>query len=192
MRYTQLLTVACVCLSAIASAQQTGFYTDGRPEVLYHPHIGLDQSDVKFLKTAAAISRFEIDMAKLAQSNGSSAFVKEYAKDMDTDHTAALTEAVQTAQTDQVGLGSMPPMMEHELRHLGNLQGDQFDEAYRNAEITGHEQAIAIFKNEVENGHDELVKAYAVKMLPDLELHLHLAIAKQSETGPTTKADHGM
>ena len=96
-------------------------------------------------------------------------------------------------QDKQVTLDSnLPTDMQAELNHLSNLHGSQFDDAYRNSQITGHKQATDVFKKEIENGRDDLVKAYAVKMLPDIELHCKLAIAKQSETGATTKADHGI
>jgi len=191
---TKLMILAALTgLSAFGAAQQVGFYSDGRPERIFRPASGLDRIDVKFLRKAACCSRFEIEAAKIAEQNGSSDFVKEYAKDMMTDHTAALTEAVQTAQDKQVTLDSnLPTDMQAELNHLSNLHGSQFDDAYRNSQITGHKQATDVFKKEIENGRDDLVKAYAVKMLPDIELHCKLAIAKQSETGATTKADHGI
>lgn len=186
------ILVALGCLSAFAGAQQVGFYTDGRPERIFKPVAGLDQIDVKFLREAAIINRFEIEAAKIAQANGSSDFVKDYSKDMLTDHTAGLTEAVQTAENKQLTLNdSMPANLQAKLNHLQNLKGDAFDEAYRNAQINGHRDAANVFQKEIENGHDELVKSYAVKMLPDIKLHLNLAVLKQTETGSTTKADHG-
>jgi putative membrane protein len=187
------ILVALGCLSAFAGAQEVGFYTDGRPERIFKPVTGLDQIDVKFLRQAAIINRFEIEAAKIAQANGSSDFVKDYSKDMLADHTAGLAEDVQTAENKQVTLSqNMPANLQAKLNHLGNLKGDAFDQAYRATQINGHRDATAVFQKEIENGHDDLVKAYAVKMLPNIELHMRLAIAKQSETGTNTKANHGI
>jgi putative membrane protein len=58
---------------------------------------------------------------------------------------------------------------------LAHLKGANFDRQFSRDEIAAHRQAIIVFKREAEHGQDAAVKAYAAKMVPVLEKHLHLA-----------------
>ena len=58
---------------------------------------------------------------------------------------------------------------------LVHLKGNNFDRQFVQDEIAGHRRAIAAFKREAEHGQDADVKAYANKMIPVLEKHLHMA-----------------
>ncbi len=55
------------------------------------------------------------------------------------------------------------------------MKDQRFDRTFITDEIAAHRHAIAVFKHEAEHGQDADVKAYATKMIPVLEKHLHLA-----------------
>jgi putative membrane protein len=46
---------------------------------------------------------------------------------------------------------------------------------YMQDEVADHQQAIALYENEMRNGNDEYLKAYAGKVLPLLKNHLAMA-----------------
>jgi putative membrane protein len=46
---------------------------------------------------------------------------------------------------------------------------------YMQDEVSDHQQAIALYENEMRNGNDEYLKAYAGKVLPLLKNHLAMA-----------------
>ncbi|HWD38719.1 MAG TPA: DUF4142 domain-containing protein [Fimbriimonas sp.] len=191
MKATVFVTLACVAMGASASAQEVGFYNDGRPERIFRPVSGLSQMDIKFLKQAATIDKFEIEMAKIAQSNGGSPFVTEFAKEMIQDHQPAWNEAAQVAQNKGVDItGDLPKDLQSKLNHLRNLKGDEFDMQYRAINKAGHENAIKLYKKEVRNGRDEDVKGMAVKELPTVNMHYKMLLSGKTMMG-STASDHG-
>ncbi len=190
MYKTSVILLALSAMSAIGAAQQVRIYQDGRPERIFKPVSGLDGQDVKFLRQAAIADRFEIEASKMGLQS-SDPFTHEYAKEMIDDHQAALTEAVQIAQERGITLDSdLPKKLQHQLNVLRTLNGDGFDQAFREAQKKGHEATIQVFKREIENGHDQSVKALAVKQLPTIEVHYKMALMKKTMMGPT-KMEHG-
>jgi putative membrane protein len=187
-------TLAMIGLAAFAAMSfgQVRFYSDGRPEKIFKPVSGLDPQDMKFLRQAIAADSFEIMSSKLALQNGSGEFVKEYAKEMIDDHKAAKIEAVETAEKKGLNADTnMPDALQAKLNHLQNLNGWQFNQAYEAAQKAGHEATIQAFETEINNGHDQLVKAMAVKELPTIKLHYKMLLDKKTMMGPTA-ANHGI
>lgn len=182
---------ALVAAPGIASAQKTvTFSGDGRPNRIFRPVSGLNGMDANFLKTAAIINMFEIEAAKSVQDKGSSEFTKEFSKEMLADHQASLEELKQIAANKGVTIpSSLPKAQQHTINYLSNLSGANFDTAYRRSQVAGHEMASNFFKKEIDNGRDQDVKAYAVKTLPVITMHLRLANQEKTMMGPT-KADH--
>ena len=192
MNKKSLILVAFAALSAFGAAQQVQINSDGRPERIFRPAKGLDNEDAKFLRQALVSNQFELLTSKLAEENGSSAYTKEFAKEMALDHKAALDEAEQTAQERNLNTDvDLPHNLQACINHLSKLHGDAFDQEFRSAQKMGHEQTIQVFKNEIQNGHDELVKAMAVKELPSIELHYKMLLTHKTMMGDTA-ADHGM
>jgi putative membrane protein len=54
------------------------------------------------------------------------------------------------------------------------------DSDYISSQIKAHQDAIALFQNESQNGQDPQLKAFAQKTLPKLEHHLHALQALQN------------
>ena len=129
---------------------------------------------------------------KIAETSGSAGFVQEFAKEMVGDHTIAQDEDVDAAKLKNVTMASdLPAKMEGKLNRLRSLTGDKFDRTYLGFQKAAHEDAIRLFKQEIRFGHDEDVKAFAVKTLPMIELHFKMIINGKTMMGDT-KTDHGM
>ena len=131
-------TLAAIALTAVAGlggAQQTGFYSDGRPERLFYTYSGLNNKDATFLKKAMAANNFEIESSRLALQNGSSSFVKEFAQKMIHDHTGAKEEVGEVAKQKSFSIpGELPPPLLSKMNQLRQLHGAAFDSAYRAAQ----------------------------------------------------------
>ncbi len=186
------LAAAMSILPATAMAQSSVNYShDGRPERMFRPVAGLNNSDINFLKYAAATNEFEIEAGQLAIDKGQSSFTKEFGKEMVADHTMTRDQLQQIAQQKGVSLpAELPKKLQSTLNYLRSASGDQFDEAFRRCQIDGHADASMMFKHEIKVGHDEDVKGYAVTTLPEITNHYKLAEAKQTMMGDT-RADHG-
>jgi putative membrane protein len=61
------------------------------------------------------------------------------------------------------------------MNRLSKLSGAQFDRAYMQDMVKDHEEDVAEFQREANNGSDPDVKAFAGKTLPTLQSHLQSA-----------------
>ncbi len=178
----------------LVAAQSTSISQDGRPERMAKItfHKGLNSSDAKFLMNMAAANNFEIQASRLAESRASSAWAKDFAKEMIDDHTMAQNGLMDLAQSKGWDVrGTLDRNMQRNLNRLQDLNGPAFDRTFRSMQINGHAQVSNLLKKEINRGHDENVREYATKTLPEVVLHWKLAKTGQTMTG-ANKADHGM
>jgi putative membrane protein len=134
-----------------------------------------------FVDNAAAGGIAEIETSKLALEKSASADVKEFANKMITDHTKANEELKTLAKKHDIEVPEDTTLVKKAKEKLLDLRDESFDAAYANNQVKAHEETIALFKKEAETvtddkkaGNTEL-KAFAQKMLPDLEHHLEAA-----------------
>lgn len=131
--------------------------------------------DTEFMTKAALGGMAEVELGKLAATRAQSAQIKQFAQKMVTDHTKANDELKALAGEKNF---SMPVRLDakHQdvLDKLNNLSGAQFDKVYVEAMVADHEESVANFKSEAEGGKDADAKAWAAKMLPDLQMHLEM------------------
>jgi putative membrane protein len=189
--YAYTASAVLLTISSGALAQKSvNFSRDGRPERIFGPASGVNPDDSNFLKKAACINMFEIEAAKIAVARGDSEFTKEYAKEMMAEHQQSLDQLKEVAANKGVQLpGDLPAAQQKTINFLSGLSGPSFDAAYRRTQISGHAMASSLFKNEIGNGHDEDVKAYAVETLPEVAMHYRMAEEQKTMMGPT-KGEH--
>jgi putative membrane protein len=144
-------------------------------------------SDRIFVMKAAQGGMAEVTLGNLAQQNAASDSVKQFGERMVSDHSKANDELRQLAQ--QKGI-AVPTGMSGKDKRLDKMlaakQGPDFDKAYIHDMVKDHEQDIAEFRAEAENGNDPDVKAWAQKTLPTLEHHLAEAHKVAAEVGVHT------
>ena len=130
-----------------------------------------------FLSKAAQANVAEVELGKLAAERAQSADVKQYGQKMVDDHGKANKEVQDLA--DQKGL-TLPTYIgaAHKAAktRLEKLSGDAFDRAFMAQMVKDHQAAVTLFRTQARSGKDPDVKAFAEKMLPDLEGHLKMAI----------------
>ncbi|RSZ58151.1 DUF4142 domain-containing protein [Massilia atriviolacea] len=137
----------------------------------------LNKADQTIVADMARANMAEIEAGKLALTNSQNAQVKAFAQQMIDDHTKALGDVTQLAQSKGVTLPT-----ELDSKHkamaakLGKLNGDAFDKAYMaQAGVGDHKAVHAALKKFEAKAKDPDVKALAAKMLPTVEQHLHAA-----------------
>jgi len=128
-----------------------------------------------FVDEASAKGLAEIETSRLALQKSASPEVKAFAQQMIDDHTKANTELAQIAKNKNLEVAS-----ESELKNkvksfiLKQRDGESFDEAYANNQVTAHKEAIELYKSGLNTG-DKDINAYAQRTLPRLEQHLKMA-----------------
>ncbi len=70
-----------------------------------------------------------------------------------------------------------PSAADHQkkLDELRGLDGKQFDQAYDQAQLQGHEEAVQLFEQYSRSGDNPDLKRWAAKTLPHLKQHLAMA-----------------
>jgi putative membrane protein len=130
----------------------------------------------QFMMKAAQGGLYEVEAAKLALSNASSAEVKEFAERLIADHTKANQQLMQIAADKGVSVpDTMGQKHEAKLNRLRNLQGEEFDRAYMSHMVKDHAQDVQEFRTASQRATDQDVKTFASTTLPTLEEHLERA-----------------
>jgi len=127
-----------------------------------------------FLHDAIAGSIAEVQMGQLAQQNGGSADVKSFGQMLVTDHSKAMDQAAALAKSMNVSVPTEPePDAQQVYQKLQGLKGVEFDKAFTEQMVSGHEKTIAEF-DEQAKGSDQVAE-FAKTTLPVLQTHLDTA-----------------
>jgi len=130
-----------------------------------------------FAKKVAAANTFEIQSSELARDRSQSDDVKSFAEQMIADHTKAGEEfksAVQEANVSPPPAEKPDAQQNATLTKLRNAKGASFDQAYVNAQLSAHKEAVALFRNYSKSGRTAPLKQFAGNTLPILEHHLSM------------------
>lgn len=131
--------------------------------------------DLAFMNDAAPGGMAEVEIGKLAASKAQNAEVKAFAQKMITDHSKAGDELKLLAAQKKVTLPpDLLPAHKQLMEKLSKLGGADFDKEYVKAMVTDHEKDVAAFENAAKTAADADVKAFAVKTLPTLKMHLEM------------------
>jgi putative membrane protein len=137
---------------------------------------GLNAIDKAFLKEVNGANLSEIAYNPTVQKRASSKNVREFALKMVADHGKANKELVKLAASKGVKLPyKIPDEEQAVIDRLGQENGSQFDKAYQHEMIRDHTADIGEFEREISLGRDASIKAWAMKNLPVLKMHLEMA-----------------
>ena len=136
----------------------------------------LSKADSNFMVMAAKIDMTEAHEGQMAESHATRADVKDFAKKLVQDHTEAYDQITELAAKTGVTIPrGIDTAKDKTIAQLVRLNDSRFDKQFIRDEIADHRSAITAFKREAEHGEDADVRAYATKMIPVLESHLHQA-----------------
>ena len=144
--------------------------------------------DLQFMNDAAPGGLAEVELGRLAAGQGLSKEVKAFGQKMVTDHTKANTELMKLAQQKKVVLPpDVLPKHKETMAKLAKLKGADFDQAYVQAMVEDHVKDVTAFEATANNAVDADIKAFAMKTLPTLRLHLQMIKDIQSKMGANAK-----
>ena len=133
-------------------------------------------ADRTFITSAAEANIAEIETAKMIEQKSKDPGVKDFAKQMATDHTRASQGLATVAETIGVTLAATPSAGDRARKdELEKLSGAKLNKTYLRDELAGHKQVISAFESEIEHGQDQAVKNYASQTLPTLQDHIRIA-----------------
>jgi putative membrane protein len=136
----------------------------------------LSNRDDQFLHEAYSINAGEVKLGELAEEKGTTAQVKAFAHRMVKDHTLALDHLNKVAHEGHFAVPDrLLPAQAALYDQLSDLSGKNFDSAYVQHMVTGHEQAIGIFEREANSGENGALRRFAQHELPTLRTHEDLA-----------------
>ena len=136
----------------------------------------LSATDTTFLNEASRSGIEEVAAGQAAQTKAGSPAIRRYAARMVSDHTTANQDLMTLAQSKQITPVSSPD--DAHTAMMTKMQGERgrrFDRDYMQGQVQDHQMAVTLFDNEVQNGTDPDVKAFAVKNLPTMQAHLKMA-----------------
>lgn len=131
-----------------------------------------------FVEDASAKGVAEVEAGKLAQEKGTAADVKDFGAMMVKDHTAANQMLKSIADQKKLEVSTDAQLLDKAKAMILDLRSAKsFDQAYANNQVKAHEATIEIFEDEIKNGDDAQLKAFATDTLPKLKAHLDQAKA---------------
>lgn len=170
-----------------------------------------------FAWDAGLINLKEIRLGEFAQTNSQNSAVRDFGRRMVRDHSKmneqlqkiAAAEGLQLPDPDtfyvQVTAPEEKPateLMEEspqerllaaqlDVQHLTSLTGSEFDQAYADAMVKGHEKAMQKFEDASGSLDDKALRKYADKGLKTIRHHYEMAEQLQNKISPGTNAGPG-
>lgn len=133
----------------------------------------VDKDDAKFAVAAANGGMAEVELGTLAQQKAANQKVKDFGGMMVSDHSKANDEMKALAKSKGITLPDSIDSKEQKVKNdLSAKTGADFDKAYVSNMIDDHKEDIKEFEDASKNLKDPDLKAFAVKTLPTLKMHL--------------------
>lgn len=131
-------------------------------------------SDEDFIEEASAKGVAEIETGKMALERGTDT-VKEFAQQMIDDHGKTNEKMKSLAQKHDLDISDGATLLDKaRAMTLRVRDGESFDKAYANNQVSAHEQTIELFQR-AKNSDNAEISAFAGETLPKLEEHLSMA-----------------
>jgi putative membrane protein len=133
-------------------------------------------SDQDFVTRAAQGNSAEIELGKIVAAKSKNPSVKQFAQMMVKDHTTALNELQELAQSKNLNFNDDLPDDAKTLQaKLSSDTGKQLDKDYMDSMVEDHQKDVQEFTDKSQTAKDPDVKQWAGKTLPTLQKHLEKA-----------------
>lgn len=165
-----LTTVAALALSASPPARSAG------------------ATDAAFVTMAAQGGIGELQMAAVAIRKSRNPIVISYVRLMRADHTKNNSQLNAIALKEHLAMPTDPGAANQAvIANLQTLSDADFNRGYLNSQIAAHTQMLTVMQNEIKNGRDAQLKAFAKMTLPVVQQHL--ALAKKDLANPSAMSN---
>ena len=132
--------------------------------------------DQDFVTKAAQGNSAEIELGKMVAAKTKDPNVKQFAQMMVKDHTTALNQLQELAQSKNLNLNdNLPDDAKSLQQKLSSDTGKQLDKDYMDGMVQDHQKDVQEFTDQSQNAKDPDVKQWASKTLPVLQKHLQQA-----------------
>lgn len=176
MIFNSLLLVAALSVASCGNNNETDSkeIAEEQNEVK-HDDTNLEK-DSEFAVNAADAGMLEVELGRLAATNGANTQVKAFAEGMVTDHSQANEELKSLAAGKNITLpATLSEDKQKKVTDMAAKKGADFDKAYMDMMVDDHEKVVDMFKKEADKGNDMEVKGWAAGKVPTLEHHLEMA-----------------
>jgi putative membrane protein len=127
-----------------------------------------------YLAQASSGDQFEIQSSQRALQISQDPSIKSTAQMIIADHTR-LSSELQAAAT-AAGIAPPPPVLAPRhaqmLDRLQRTTATRFDQAYRQAQVVAHREALALHRTYADRGDTPALKQAATRAVPVIEMHL--------------------
>ena len=171
--FYRLLAVAGLVLACTGAFAQTRYYYRAYRDTSRWQQGNADRA---FARKVAQANRAEVRLGRLALSRSSNHSVRDFARQMVTDHRAALQELRTLASEHGTTLPSeASPEQQATYDRLSNLRGSAFDRAYMAVMARDHSRSVREFEM-MANGRETDMQNWANEKVPLLKHHRDMAI----------------
>lgn len=165
------LSLAALGLAAALLAPAAGALGQAATETPAAPMPVTDPQE--FADMAASSNMFEIQSSELALETSENEEVIAFAEQMVADHTMAGENMMAAAQEDGVTpADAMNEQHQAQYDELAAADAAAFDQDYIQAQVTAHEEAVALFEGFSTEGEESALRDFATETLPTLQMHL--------------------
>jgi putative membrane protein len=131
-----------------------------------------------FLAHASTGDQFEIQSSQLALQASQNPAVRNFASLLIADHHR-MSQAMAAAAASAGITPPAPALLPEQQAALAQLQaagtGPNFDMAFRQAQITGHQGALGLMQNYATSGDVPALRTAAQQAIPTIQMHLQQA-----------------
>ncbi len=140
------------------------------------------EKDADFLVDAAEINMEEIRLGQLAQQMGTTPYIKDLGKMMESAHKKSYDDLTALAYRKNIAIPSAPTdNAQKDYLDLSAKTGNDFDKAYADLMVSKHQDAIDLFEKASADCNDTEIKNWASVSLPDLRTHLNHSKKSQEQ-----------
>lgn len=133
-------------------------------------------ADADFIKQAAQSGLAEVQIGKLAEQKAQNQAVKDFGKQLVSDHQKANQELMSLAAQKGVQVPTQVGLDDTQtINQLNTASGADFDRLAVKENVKAHQKVIDQFKAAQNKVQDPQLKAFITKTLPELESHLQHA-----------------
>jgi putative membrane protein len=141
--------------------------------------------DQQFIPTAGTAGLFEVDESDIIAAKTHNAVLRGMAQKLAGDHMMLNQKLKDIAIANGVGVPDHPDGIGQEhIDRLNSLSGTAADAQFLADQTAAHQQAIALFQRESQDGMNPALKQFATDGLPTLRDHL--AMVQQMNAAATT------
>ena len=147
-------------------------------------------SDQDFVTKAAQGNSAEVELGKIVAAKSKNPSVKQFAQMMVKDHSAALNELQELAQSKNLNFNDDLPDDAKALQaKLSSDTGKELDKDYMDGMVEDHQKDVQEFTDKSQTAKDPDVKQWAGKTLPTLQKHLEKAQQIDAKLNKSQKID---